>query len=82
MLETTTFQVGTGFQDLLLVSRTSITCSCCSPQLMEQELKQTGLKNIPLEFEPATHLLHGGGGALGRHFCLVAPPPLRREDVC
>ncbi|XP_029693731.1 nucleolar complex protein 4 homolog isoform X2 [Takifugu rubripes] len=40
-------------------------------QLMEQELKQTVVKKIPLEFETAAHFLQGGGGALGRHFCLT-----------
>lgn len=65
-----------GFQDLPEPSRTAITCCCCcSPQLMEQELKQTGLKKVPLEFKAAVHLLQGGaaagggGGVLGQHFC-------------
>lgn len=68
VLETTAYQVGlvrTG--DVL---RASITFSCSS-QLMEQELKQTVVKNVPLEFETAAHLLQGGGGALSRHFCLT-----------
>lgn len=77
-LETTNFQVSLlgAFQDLPEASRTAITCCCCcSPQLMEQELKQTGLKKVPLEFEAAVHLLQGGaaagggGGVLGQHFC-------------
>lgn len=71
ILEMTTYQVSLQ-PDLHPVSRTSITTSCCSPQLMEQELKQTGLKNVPLEFEAASRLLQGGGGVLGQHFCLSA----------
>lgn len=54
-------------QDLWHVLSAAITFSC-SLQLMEQELQQTGLKNIPLEFETATHFLQGG--ALKQHFCL------------
>ncbi|XP_022071545.1 nucleolar complex protein 4 homolog [Acanthochromis polyacanthus] len=40
-------------------------------ELMERDLKQSEIKNVPLEFERATQLLKGGGDVLGQHFCLV-----------
>uniref|UniRef100_A0A672ZP04 CCAAT-binding factor domain-containing protein n=1 Tax=Sphaeramia orbicularis TaxID=375764 RepID=A0A672ZP04_9TELE len=39
-------------------------------ELMERDLKPPQTKSIPLEFEPATQLLKGGGDVLGQHFCL------------
>lgn len=77
VLETTTYQVGlleglaTSSQGFIFRFHVQVSCSS---QLMEQELKQTVEKNIPLEFERAAHLLQGGGGggaALRRHFCLT-----------
>uniref|UniRef100_A0A3Q3ALE2 Nucleolar complex associated 4 homolog n=1 Tax=Kryptolebias marmoratus TaxID=37003 RepID=A0A3Q3ALE2_KRYMA len=40
-------------------------------ELMDRDLKQSQIKNIPLEFETATELLKGGGDVLKQHFCLV-----------
>ncbi|XP_074547211.1 nucleolar complex protein 4 homolog isoform X2 [Halichoeres trimaculatus] len=37
-------------------------------ELMESDLKQSQTKNVPLEFESATHFLKGT--VLGQHFCL------------
>lgn len=39
-------------------------------ELMEAELQQE-VSSVPLEFEAARQLLQGGGGVLGRHFCLA-----------
>ncbi|KAM4634499.1 nucleolar complex protein 4 homolog [Polymixia lowei] len=39
-------------------------------ELMERDLNKTSSKGVPLEFDPATQLLQGGGGVLGQHFCL------------
>lgn len=67
VLETTAYQVGLLEAPLDLLWASWLLHVL---QLMEQELQQTVLKNVPLEFEPAAHLLQGGGGALKEHFCL------------
>lgn len=39
-------------------------------ELMEREMKSKQNKAVALEFDPAVELLQGGGGVLGKHFCL------------
>ncbi|KAM9841418.1 nucleolar complex protein 4 homolog [Aulostomus maculatus] len=39
-------------------------------EVMERDLKQSQLKSIPLEFEPASQLLKVGQDVIGQHFCL------------
>ncbi|KAM8871987.1 nucleolar complex protein 4 homolog [Synchiropus picturatus] len=40
-------------------------------ELMEKDLSQPETKSVPLEFEPATHLMKVDKDVMARHFCLA-----------
>lgn len=46
---------------------------------MDAELQQE-VSSVPLEFEAARQLLQGGGGVLGRHFCLTSATRSHQES--